>query len=175
MSSESDATLPCGGADSAKHPPVETIEDVISFKIKRLNGLIDRRGFDWLEALFDLSLNEWRVLALIRSKGPVRAGDLSGFLLMDKSQLSRLLKELIGKRLISSNPDRQDARAVVLRVTTKGKALYGRILGEVVRRNERVLTPLTAGEAALFNGMLDRVIAFNLSRTSDESDPANHE
>ncbi len=148
---------------TGKHPPVVTIEDVISFRIARFTALIERLGQGWVQDLFDLSLNQWRVLALIRAKAPVHAGDISDFLLMDKSQLSRLLKQLAGRQLVSSKPDPNDARAVVLKLTNKGKTLYAEALAEVVRRNERTLTPLSRDEVLVFDEMLGRLVWYNQS------------
>lgn len=146
-----------------KHPAADTIEDVLTFKLNRLVTINEREGHRWSEDLFGLSLNEWRVLALVQANAPVRAGDMASLLLMDKSQLSRLIKELQGKRLIKSKPDSHDARAVVLTLTSKGSDLYDDMLAEVLRQNELVLAPLSAEEVILFDNMLNRLTAHNLS------------
>lgn len=157
-----------------KHPAVDSIEDVISFRLMRLNAINERIGHDWLEDIFDLSLNEWRVLALTRARAPVRAGDISEMLLMDKSQLSRLLKELIGKHLISSKTDQRDHRAVGLRLTAKGRNLYGKVMDEVMRRDEQVLEPLTVEEVHQLDAILERLISHNISLYHNLVKPHRH-
>lgn len=147
-----------------KHPPIKSIEDVIVFKLARLVGLNEHMGHHWSEKLFNLSLNEWRLLALTQAYGPARPGDLAERMLMDKSQLSRLIRALTGKNLLKSKVSPKDARAVVLRLTTKGHALYGEVIAEVVRRNDRVLAPLSAEEVQVFDEMLGRLIRHNLAR-----------
>lgn len=146
-----------------KHPAVGSIEDVLTFKLNRLVMINEREGHRWSGVSFDLSLNEWRVLAVIQAKAPVRAGDVSALLLMDKSQLSRLIKDLLEKRFIKSKPDANDARAVVLTLTSKGIAVYDDMLAEVIRQNEQVFAPLSAEEVALLDDMLNRLTTHNLS------------
>jgi DNA-binding MarR family transcriptional regulator len=147
-----------------KHPAIKTVEDVMVFKLARLVALNERSGQSWSQGMFDLSLNEWRLLALTHAYGPARAGDLASLMLMDKSQLSRLIKALSEKNLLSSKPDRGDARAVVLNLTSRGQLLYSDVFSEVQRRSEHVLTPLSAQEVEVFDEMLDRLIDHNLKR-----------
>lgn len=144
-----------------KHPPIETIEDVITFRLQRLVTIGERAGQHWSVQLFDLKLNEWRLLALIRSYAPARAGDMAALMYMDKSQMSRLIKSLQAKKLIKNTEDPSDRRAIALKPTKKGKLLYDKVLREVLRRNERVLSPLTAEEVAVFDGLLDRLLDHN--------------
>lgn len=144
------------------HPPVSSIEDVIVFKLARLTAVNERLGNRWSETLFGLSLNEWRMLALVQAHQPVRAGDLADSMLMDKSQLSRLNRSLTDKKYIKSKPDKLDARAITLGLTPGGQRLFERIIAQVMRRNEVVLGALDEQEVAQFNGLLDRLLAHNL-------------
>lgn len=145
-----------------KHPPVATVVDVFTFKMNRFVQINEREGHRWSEELFDLTLNEWRVLALIKACAPVRAAHIAELLLMDKSQLSRLIKTLTSKLLIKSAPDIGDARAIVLRPTRAGDDLYSDMMTEVIRQNEMLLVPLSSEEIVQFNEMLDRLIKHSL-------------
>ena len=149
------------GVPRRRHPPVQSIEDVITFKLARFVGINERLGHRWSETKFNLSLNEWRMLALVQAHAPVRAGDLADLMLMDKSQLSRLIKSLEAKKTLKSKPDPHDARAVVLSLSTKGQLLYEEVLAEVLRRNENVLAALTEDEIAVFDGLLSRLVRHN--------------
>ncbi len=141
-----------------KHPPVETIEDVITFRLQLLVAIGERAGEHWSERLFDLSLNEWRLLALVKARAPSRAGEMSDLLLMDKSQTSRVIKSLLNKGLIRNTPDLDDGRAIALVITKAGNRLYTRVFEEVMRSNERILVPLTAEEVAALDTILDKLV-----------------
>jgi len=145
----------------AKHPPVETIMDVVTFRLARLVAINIRAGQHWTQRLFDLSLNEWWLLAVTFAHKSVRAGDMSELLVMDKSQLSRLIKALVAKNLIKSAPDPEDARATVLSVTARGRALHDEVLQEVMRRNENVLAPLSREEVLQLSNLLARLTDHN--------------
>ncbi len=142
----------------SKHPPVLTIEDVMTFQLNRLVAIGERAGQQWSERMFDLSLNEWRLLALVKARAPCRAGDVADLLLMDKSQTSRVIKSLLKKDLIRNMPDPSDGRAVALRPTQKGEELYVEVFAEVMRSNERVLATLSVEEAQAFHQTLKKLI-----------------
>lgn len=141
-----------------KHPPALTIEDVLTFQLNRLVSIGERAGQQWSERMFDLSLNEWRLLALVKARAPCRAGDVADLLLMDKSQTSRVIKSLLKKDLIRNMPDPNDGRAVALRPTDMGEALYVEVFAEVMRSNERVLATLSVEEVQAFDKTLKKLI-----------------
>ena len=145
-----------------RQPSIGSVEDVLVYKLARMVAINERNGHRWSRQRFDLSVNEMFVLGLVQAHGTLRAGDLSELLVMDKSQLSRLIKALTTRKLLRNRPDRKDARAIALSLTAKGEKLFGEVLREIARRNENVLAPLTPEEVATFDGMLDRLIAHNL-------------
>ena len=145
-----------------KHPEVSSIMDVVTFRIARLTAINTRAGQHWTERMFGLSLNEWWLLAVAHAHDSIRAGDMAELLVMDKSQLSRLMKVLIGKALIKTAPDIQDARATIISLTPEGHLLHDRILQEVLRRNERVLAPLSVAEVDQLNDLLGRLTDHNM-------------
>jgi len=143
------------------HPPVRTVEDAIIFKVARFAALTERLGNRWSEKKYDLSLNEWRMLALVQAHQPARAGDMAHLMLMDKSQLSRLIRSLTAKQHLQSKSDKEDARAITLSLTGKGQMLFEQIMREVMQRHEGVLSALSVEEVAQFSGLLDRLLAHN--------------
>lgn len=147
---------------SGNHPAVKSIEDVITFRLRRLVAIGDRAGHHWSERMFGLSLNEWRLLAIVHARGPARAGDVADLLMMDKSQTSRVIKALLSKDMIRNTQDTEDGRAIALEVTQQGAKLYGEMFAELMRSNERVLGVLTAEEVGVFNGVLGKLIDHNL-------------
>ncbi len=153
---------PVKARSPTKHPAVSSIMDVVTFRLARLVAINVRAGQHWTSRLFELSLNESWLLAVTHAHQAVRAGDMADLLVMDKSQLSRLIKSLTAKKLIQSIPDPEDARATILSVTRKGHALHDRILGEVLRRNENVLAPLSPEEVTQLNDLLARLTDHNL-------------
>ena len=143
---------------AGKHPEAQTVEDVITFKMQLLAAIGERAGQQWAEQMFQMSLNEWRVLALAKSRGPCRAGLIADLLQMDKSQTSRLMKGLLKRGLIVNRPDPEDGRAVAVEVTVEGEVVHDRFFREVIKGNERVLSPLSRDEVLALHDMLKRLL-----------------
>ena len=152
-----------GNSDNAfsdrKHPAIATINDVITFRLHRLVAIGERAGHHWSERMFGISLNEWRLLALVVAHGPTRAGEMADAMVMDKSQLSRVIKALITKGLIRNTADPNDGRAIALLPTTKGRNLHDKVMVEVLSSNERVLAPLDPEEIEVLDRALNKMIA----------------
>jgi DNA-binding MarR family transcriptional regulator len=143
--------------EGGKHPQVSSIEDVLTYRLRRLVTIGERAGQQWSEGMFDLKLNEWRLLALIVAHAPARASEMANLLFMDKSQLSRVIKALQVKNLIQNATDPRDGRANALKPTGKGKKLHASVMEEVMRSNERVLAPLSPQEVQAFDAILEKL------------------
>lgn len=152
-------TLKNGVQPVIRHPKVSSVEEVITFQLRKLVGIGEQAGQQWLGAQFGLSLNQWRLLALVKSRNSCRAGDIADLLVMDKSQTSRVIKSLLKLDLIRSRPDQRDGRAIALEMTQAGEAVYQRIFVEVLSSNERILLPLSKEEAQLFHDMLGKLLS----------------
>lgn len=85
-------------------------------------------------------------MGLIFAIGPAWASAIADALLMDKSQLSRLIKDLSGRGLLHSAKAPDDGRAVQVSLTTGGIELHDRFLAEVIAGNERILAVLDRQE-----------------------------
>ena len=101
----------------SKHPAVNSISDLLSFKIARLSGINQRLGGYWLKKKFDLGLNDWRILGLTTANQPVPFKKIQEMLDMDKGQFSRSVKMLVDRGYISVGPSKIDGRALDLTVT----------------------------------------------------------
>ncbi|MEX0758328.1 MAG: MarR family transcriptional regulator, partial [Tistlia sp.] len=130
----------------ARHPAIADIRDLLTFRIAMLAAANDRMGQDWLQSLYGLRILEWRVLGLVAAREPVGFGEVARALLVDKGQLSRLVKQLGARGLLAAEPDGRDQRLVLLSLTAAGRALHDRVLPVALERNERVVSALSAQE-----------------------------
>lgn len=143
------------------HPPVNTIEDTLTFKIARFAALNARDGAVIFRRAFGLTLNEWRVLGLVAAHAPLGLNRLADLVLMDKGQLSRTVQGLVAHGNLASTTCPEDARKVALTLTDRGRARHAAMLEFARARNEEVVTPLSPAETRVFLAMLDRLLAFN--------------
>lgn len=149
---------------TAPHPPIRDIRDLLTFRLAMLASASDKIGGTWLQREFDLRVVEWRVLGIVAAEGPARFRDIARALLMDKGQLSRLIKPLIARKLIRSEPDRRDQRTIRLRITNAGERLHERVLARALERNGRVMSALQPEEAQTLFALLDKLQPFMTHR-----------
>ena len=139
------------------HPPVKSIRDLLSFKVARLSALNQRLGGALIKEVFDLSLNDWRILGLVASNKKLAFKKLQSILYMDKGQLSRSVKLLVKREYIRTELTKEDARAVDLIVTSTGKKLNDKILHFSKNRNDIAIDCLTKQECESFLLTLKKV------------------
>ena len=78
--------------------------------------------------------------ALLGGSGePQSLNDLARAAGMDKSQMSRVVSGLTGKRIVRRETDAKDARGIRLSLTLSGKKLYQRLIRAAAERNSAFL------------------------------------
>ena len=144
------------------------VEDFLTFRITRLsNALRNNLTKRYLEE-FDVSLPEWRLLALITRFSPLRFSELTTRSSMDKGQVSRTLQIMtkrgwIKMKAVSQRGSRYAealAAPVVVSVTAKGKGLYKSILPRAQRRQADALRALSESERAALYSTLGKLYTY---------------
>ncbi|TDL78079.1 MarR family transcriptional regulator [Palleronia sediminis] len=139
------------------HPPIHEITDALSFKLARLNAINERAGSYYFKLHHDITLNQWRILGLVSAMEPAPARDVRDSLYMDKGQFSRVVKQLVERRLIDISPAPDNASANTLRLTPAGRSLHKVLIGFTAERNARTAAVLTPEECETFLALLDKV------------------
>lgn len=139
------------------HPPMASILDALNFRLARIVAMNHRLGQRTMRGNFGLSLTEWRVLGVASALEPAVFHAVCDKLFMDKAQVSRALKVLVARALIAAEPDPEDGRQLVLRLTPAGRALHDRALAVSRARNEADLQDLSPEEVRIFFELLERI------------------
>jgi DNA-binding MarR family transcriptional regulator/GNAT superfamily N-acetyltransferase len=123
----------------------------------RLVGLLDEHLPD-----SGLSLPEGRVVYELASGGPQTAADLGRTLDIDKAQLSRVVRRLRDRKLLSHDVDPAHAKKKILSLTPAGRIAFAALDQGTRLRMESVLRPLADGKRRkLIASMHDIQAAFN--------------
>lgn len=108
---------------------------------------------------FELGRNHRRVLYFIGRHPSITTGELLGWVQLTKQSLSRLLKELVDKGLITRTPNQRDRRQRLLQLTTAGRELDEQLNGRLRRRLATAYraagTEAVAGHHNVLLGLLD--------------------
>ena len=71
------------------------LRDIISYQFARFVNINDRLAQAHMSEAFGITLGEWRVFAVIQFMAPVSLADLGRQMLVDKGQLSRMVRRLV--------------------------------------------------------------------------------
>lgn len=91
----------------------------------------------------DISVTQCYALEALKRDGPMRLNDLAARLFLDKSTSSRVLGALVRKGYAERLVDLLDGRAISVRITPRGRALYNRIHEGLVRQQAQLIGDLT--------------------------------
>ena len=129
------------------------------------NGLY-RGASQFYQARFGVGVTEWRVLSALAGEPNSTANRLCQIAQLDKAAASRSLRVLEAGGFVTIEPHNTDARKRTVAFTPSGLALYEKILGVAMKRQERMLAGLSAEEMATLLSLLQRVRS-NVARLED--------
>jgi DNA-binding MarR family transcriptional regulator len=90
----------------------------------------------------DISVTQCHALEMLITHGPLRLGELTERLFLDKSTTSRVVQALVKKGYVEQHTDGSDGRATALSATRAGRTLCARIIEDLVEQQEELLTDL---------------------------------
>lgn len=134
--------------------------DLDSFVPYRLSVLTNRMS-DAIARLysdrFELSIAEWRVMAVLGQTPGLSAREVASRTAMDKVQVSRAVAGLMRKKRVARIGDASDGRITRLSLTTQGTAIYDEIVPIALQFEAAFLSALTQGERSTFIALLDKL------------------
>ena len=134
------------------------IRDLLSFKLHRVANLLSRSAEMHYRREFDVSLWEWRTIALLgASDDPHSLGHLARAAGIDKSQMSRVVSGLAKRKLVMRDANDADGRGVHLRLSKTGRKLYHGLIGAAAERDAAFRRCLTTSENTVFEKALSKL------------------
>jgi DNA-binding MarR family transcriptional regulator len=153
------------------------VEDFLTFRLTRLsNALRTNLTKPYLES-FELSLPEWRLLALVARFAPMRFSEVTARSGMDKGQVSRTLRVMATRGLTKTKAikDRGSrstealAAPVMVSITPKGTSLYKAVLPVARKRQADMLLSLNQAERVALYSIIDK-LATTIGNVDGEAD-----
>lgn len=111
------------------------------------------------EALFGLSIPQWRLIAVIAQGAGVTQQALGAATQMDKVMVSRAAIALVERGLVKRAPHPDDQRSHLLSLSAAGQALYDAVAPKALALEAQIFGGFSAEESAQFAAMLARVEA----------------
>jgi DNA-binding MarR family transcriptional regulator len=108
---------------------------------------------------FDVSLAEWRLIALMAAEPWITASRVDVVIGMDKASVSRGVRLLEHRGLVETRPNALDPRRREMNLTSAGRDLQSRIAAIALAREAKILDCLDANERKTLVSLLTRVRA----------------
>jgi len=134
------------------------IRDLISYRLHTVANLLSRGAELRYRREFGVSLWEWRTLALLGGADePLSLKSLAQHAGIHKSQMSRVVAGLAGRRLVLRADDAADGRGVRLALSKSGRRLYDGLIDAAAERDQQFRRCLTKNERTAFDSALGKL------------------
>ncbi len=133
------------------------LEHFLPYRLSVLAGTVSRALARVYEDEHNLSVAEWRLLAILARFGALSANGVCERTAMDKVRVSRAVARATANGLIHRAVDPGDRRRSVLSLTNKGRAIHDRIVPTAREREAQILAGLEEHEIPVLQEMLSRL------------------
>ena len=133
------------------------LEQFIPYRLSILTNIISSSLSDTYKEKFQLSITEWRILAVLGEYPGVSADEVSTKTQMEKSSLSRAIAKLIRRKLIQRVFSQIDQRRSILTLTESGLSIYNKVVPLAVEFERQLLKCFSGSEYEQFSKLLERL------------------
>jgi DNA-binding MarR family transcriptional regulator len=142
------------------------------FRLNRLAAEVSNALSTEYQARYGLDIPEWRVLATLGFRNEACSAQyISDCTRTHKSTISRAVTALMERQIVERVENAEDRREFWLRLTRKGRALYEELIPRLLRKEQEILSCLTAAERKDFATLLGKIEkSLALVQTRQEAD-----
>jgi len=144
----------------------------VPFRLNRLAAEVSSALSVEYQARYGLDIPEWRVLATLGFRNDACSAQyISQCTRTHKSTISRAVTSLMARQLVERVENADDRREFRLRLSRKGKTLYEELIPRLLRKEQEILSCLSAQERRDFAHLLGKIEqSLELVQTSQEAD-----
>jgi len=142
------------------------------FRLNRLSAEVSAALSSEYRARYGLDIPEWRVLATLGFRNEACSAQyISDCTRTHKSTISRAVTALMERQIVERVENEADRREFRLRLTRKGRLLYEELIPRLLRKEQEILSCLSAQEKKQFASLLGKIEhSLDLIQTSQEAD-----
>lgn len=136
-----------------------TLENFLPYRLSILSNTISGTIASAYDQRFDLTIPEWRVMAVIGRRPGLSAAEVAERTLMDKVAVSRAVAKLLKNERITREFADQDKRRSILQLSEKGRAVYEQVAPLALQMEADLLQGFSDEEIQTLNLLIDRMLA----------------
>lgn len=134
------------------------LEQFLPYRLSVLSNRISRAIAKRYAEAFDLTIPEWRVIAVLGRRQGLTAKEIAEATEMDKVAVSRAVARLVAARRLVGEIDAADARRQLLWLTPQGENLHARIAPIALATEQKLLASLSVRDRAELDSLIDRLL-----------------
>ena len=138
-------------------PSFQTPSSFVTFRLARLQNKLNAQATSLLKSKAGLSLVEWRLIQLMRIFENASLTKIADYVQMDKGQLSRKIKAMVGKGMLRVEKDENDQRVQHLHLTAKAQRLSDKMMPTMEARQQMLLADVSEEDLAAFYRVVDKI------------------
>jgi DNA-binding MarR family transcriptional regulator len=144
----------------------------VPFRLNRLAAEVSSALSVEYAARYGLDIPEWRVLATLGFRHDACSAQyIAQCTRTHKSTISRAVTALMKRQIVERVENEDDRREFRLRLTRKGATLYEELIPRLLRKEQEILSCLSAQERRDFARLLGKIEqSLDLVQTSEEAD-----
>ena len=146
------------GENAAKKGSKLDLFRFVPFRLNRLAAEVSSALASEYQQRYGLDIPEWRVLATLGFRSEACSAQyIAHCTRTHKSTISRAVTALMNRQLVERVENVDDRREFALRMTRKGQALYEELIPRLLRREQEILSCLSAQERKDFAALLGKI------------------
>lgn len=140
--------------DREQDVQIYVLEEQVGFLLRRVN---QRHLAIFARQIGDLTPTQFAALSKLCAAGHTSQNALGRATAMDAATIKGVVDRLRKRGLVTSCPDPEDQRRMLLSPTAEGRALFDRLLTAAHAITDETLAPLDAEERRVFLSLLARL------------------
>jgi DNA-binding MarR family transcriptional regulator len=133
------------------------LSNFFPYQLTQLQVKVSDNIADIYTGRFELSRQEWRVLASLGNGELLSAKQIGEQTNLEKMPASRAITRMQAQGLLVKNTDKSDKRSSLLKLTTQGLAIYQQLIPMVLAREQELLSVLSAEEKNQLANIIEKL------------------
>jgi DNA-binding MarR family transcriptional regulator len=138
------------------------LDDYLPYLVNRVGAALVARFTREALAAHGLSIDMWRVLAVLSDNGGQRQIDLAGSTSIEASTVSRIVTRLIRLGLVTRSRSKTSSREVIVSLSPKGTVLIRKLIPTALGLQEAAVSGVSSADLARLKKTL-RTVFYNLA------------
>ena len=142
-----------------RNKSVLNLDNFVPYRLSVLTNRVSSAIARHYSDRFDLSIPEWRVMAVLGQTPGLSARQVAERTAMDKVQVSRAVQSLLTARRLTRVADDADGRVTQLSLSARGLAIYNELVPVALQLERDFLSILSADDRTALDKLLTKLSA----------------